>query len=60
MIICKLYRIDYSYYDNAGFVPMLIVDQITGQVNQVAEMVEYISYAPQKNLKEYILSKIYR
>ena len=49
-----------SYYDNAGFVPMLIVDQITGQVNQVAEMVEHISYAPQKNLKEYILSKIYR
>ena len=39
---------------------MLIVDQITGQVNQVAEMVEHISYAPQKNLKEYILSKIYR
>lgn len=49
-----------SYYDNAGFVPMLIVDQITGQVNQVAEIVEHISYAPQKNLKEYILSKIYR
>lgn len=49
-----------SYFEHAGFVPMLIVDQITGQVNQVAEMVEHISYAPQKNLKEYILSKIYR
>lgn len=49
-----------SYFDHAGFVPMLIIDQITGQVNQVAEMLEHISYAPQKNLKEYILSKIYR
>ena len=49
-----------SYYDNAGYVPMLIVDQITGQVNQVAETVEHISYSPQKNLKEYILNKIYR
>lgn len=49
-----------SYYNNAGFVPMLIVDQITGQVNQVAEMVVHISYAPQKTLKDYILNKIYR
>lgn len=49
-----------SYYDNAGFVPMVIVDQITGQINQVAEMAARISYAPQASLKEYILSKIYK
>lgn len=49
-----------SYYDNAGFVPMLIVDQITGQVNQVAEMVQKVSYTPYSSLKEYILSKIYK
>lgn len=49
-----------SYYDNAGFVPMLIVDQITGQVNQVAEMVQRVSYNPYSSLKEYILSKIYK
>ncbi len=49
-----------SYYDNAGFVPMLIVDQITGQINQVAEMVQRISYAPYPSLKEYVLSKIYK
>lgn len=49
-----------SYYDNAGFVPMLIVDQITGQINQVAEMVQKVSYAPYPSLKEYVLSKIYR
>lgn len=49
-----------SYYDNAGFVPMLIVDQITGQINQVAEIVQQISYAPHSSLKDYVLSKIYR
>lgn len=49
-----------SYYDNAGFVPMLIVDQITGQINQVAEMVQSISYSPYTSLKEYVLSKIYK
>ena len=49
-----------SYYDNAGFVPMVIVDQITGQINQVAEMVQRVSYNPYPSLKEYILSKIYR
>lgn len=49
-----------SFYDNAGFVPMLIVDQITGQVNQVAEMVQKVSYSPYSSLKEYILSKIYK
>lgn len=49
-----------SYYDNAGIVPMVIIDQITGQINQVAEMVQHVSYAPQNNLKEYVLSKIYR
>ena len=49
-----------SYYDNAGFVPMIIVDQITGQINQVAEMVQRVSYAPCNTLKEYVLSKIYR
>ena len=48
-----------SYYDNAGFVPMVIVDQITGQINQVAEMVQRISYSPYPSLKEYVLSKIY-
>lgn len=49
-----------SYYDNAGFVPMRIVDQITGQINQVAEMVQRVSYSPCKSLKEYVLSKIYK
>ena len=49
-----------SYYDNAGFVPMLIVDQITGQINQVADMVQRVSYNPYPSLKEYVLSKIYR
>lgn len=49
-----------SYYENAGFVPMIIVDQITGQVSQAAEMVVHISYSPHKKLNEYILSKIYR
>lgn len=49
-----------SYYDNAGFVPMVIVDQITGQINQVVEFVQKISYAPYPSLKEYVLSKIYK
>lgn len=49
-----------SYYENAGFVPMVIVDQITGQINQVTEMVQRISYAPYGSLKEYLLSKIYK
>lgn len=49
-----------SYYDNAGYVPMLIVDQITGQINQVVEMIQTVSYAPYQSLKEYVLSKIYR
>ena len=49
-----------SYYDNAGFVPMVIVDQITGQINQVTEMVQRISYSPYPSLKEYVLSKIYK
>jgi hypothetical protein len=49
-----------SYYDNAGYVPMVIVDQITGQINQVAEMVQRISYTPYPSLKEYLLSMIYK
>ncbi len=49
-----------SYYDNAGFVPMVIVDQITGQINQVTEIVQRISYSPYPSLKEYVLSKIYK
>lgn len=49
-----------SYYDNAGFVPMVIVEQITGQISQVADMVERISYSPYSSLKEYVLSKIYK
>ena len=49
-----------SYFNNAGFVPMLVVDQITGQINLVAEMVEKVSYAPYTSLKEYVLSKIYK
>lgn len=49
-----------SYYDNAGFVPMVIVEQITGQISQVADMVERISYTPYSSLKEYVLSKIYK
>lgn len=49
-----------SYYDNAGFVPMVIVDQITGQINQVTCRVQDISYSPYSSLKEYVLSKIYR
>lgn len=53
-------RMIKSYYDNAGFVPMLIVDQITGQVNQVAEMVQKVSYSPYSSPKECILSKIYK
>ena len=39
---------------------MLIVDQITGQINQVVEMVQTVSYAPYNSLKEYVLSKIYK
>lgn len=49
-----------SYYDNAGFVPMVIVDQITGQISQVADMAMKISYSPYPSLKEYVLSKIYK
>lgn len=49
-----------SYYDNAGFVPMIIVDQITGQIDQVVHMAMKISYSPYPSLKEYILSKIYK
>ena len=49
-----------SYYDNAGFVPMVIVDQITGQISQVADMTMKISYSPYPSLKEYVLSKIYK
>lgn len=49
-----------SYYENAGFVPMIIVDQITGQINQVVEMVQRVSYEPYSSLKDYLLSKIYK
>ncbi|MBR5831306.1 MAG: hypothetical protein IKY79_01685 [Bacteroidales bacterium] len=49
-----------SYYDNAGFVPMVIVDQIIGQINQVVEMAKKVSYEPHVSLKEYVLSKIYK
>ncbi len=49
-----------SYYENAGFVPMVIIDQITGQINQVTDMFQKISYSPYSSLKEYVLSKIYR
>lgn len=49
-----------SYYDSAGFVPMVVVDQITGQINQVADTVVKISYSPYPSLKEYVLSKIYK
>jgi hypothetical protein len=49
-----------SYYENAGFVPMVIVDQITGQINQVTEKIQRISYSPYSSLKEYVLSKIYK
>ena len=49
-----------SYYDNAGFVPMVIVDMITGQISQVIDMIQPISFAPAKNLKEYVLNQIYR
>ena len=56
------YTIDMikSYYDNAGFVPMVIVDMITGQISQVIDMIAPISFAPAKNLKEYVLNQIYR
>ena len=49
-----------SYYDKVGFVPMVIVDQITGQINQAADMAIRISYSPYPSLKEYVLSKIYK
>ena len=49
-----------SYYNNAGFVPMIIVDQITGQINQVAEMVQRINYEPYSSLKDFLLSQIYK
>lgn len=49
-----------SYYDNAGFVPMVIIDQITGQINQVVEKVQHVSYDPHNSLKEYVLNKIYK
>lgn len=54
------YAIDMikTYYENAGVVPMVIVDQITGQVDQVAHYCD-VSYSPYKTLKEYVLSKIY-
>lgn len=49
-----------SYAQNAGFLPMVIVDQVTGQVNQVVSMAMRVSYSPCNSLKEYILSKIYK
>ena len=50
-----------SYYRNAGFVPMVIIDQITGQISQVADMaVQDITYTPYASLKEYVLSFIYK
>ncbi len=49
-----------SYYNNAGYVPMVIVDQIVGQINQVVSMMVQVSYAPYSSLKEFVLSKIYK
>lgn len=49
-----------SYYDNAGYVPMVIIEQITGQISQVVYMAGSISFSPYTSLKEFILSKIYR
>jgi len=49
-----------SYYNNYGIVPMIVVDMITGQINQVVEMVQRVSYTPYDSLKEYLLSKIYK
>ena len=49
-----------SYSQNAGFLPMVIVDMVTGQVNQVVSRLFRVSYSPCNSLKEYILSKIYR
>lgn len=56
------YTIDLlqSYSSNAGFLPMVIVDMVTGQVNQVVSSLYRVSYSPCDSLKEYILSKIYR
>lgn len=49
-----------SYYDNAGYVPMVTVSQITGQISRVVSLAGDISFAPYNSLKEYVLSKIYR
>lgn len=49
-----------SYSQNAGFLPMVIVDQVTGQVNQAVSKLFRVSYSPCNSLKEYILSKIYK
>lgn len=49
-----------EYFDNAGYVPMRIVDQIVGQIDQVAYFWVGQSYASYNSLKEYILSKIYK
>ncbi len=49
-----------SYSKNAGYLPMVIVDMVTGQVNQVVSMAQCVSYSPCNSLKEYVLSKIYR
>ena len=61
--IVSQYAIDMikSYYENAGFVPMCIVDAITTQVSDAADLVfDNINYSPHSSLKTLVLSKIYQ
>lgn len=50
-----------SYYENAGFVPMIIVDDITTQVHDAAcEVFDEYDYNKNTNLKSIVLSNIYK
>lgn len=49
-----------SYYDSTGFVPMVIIDQITGQVEQASDAVGLSQYVPHRSLKKLVLDKIYK
>lgn len=50
-----------AYYENAGFVPMKIVDEITTQVHDAAcEVFNEYEYGRHTNLKSHVLFSIYK
>ena len=54
-------RMIKSYYDNAGFVPMKIVDIIVSQIEEIAyRLTKEITWNGHKGLKELVLSQIYK